>query len=137
MNSLEQTLLAIVSGCGAANCAAIPQESIRYDRVFRDICAGNACGNYGKCYMCPPDVGPIEALMERAQRYPRAVLYETIHPISDSFDLEGMYAGAAQSATGCPAVRRNGRCRRWRRMASMWPKRPRTPTFAIATGRIP
>ncbi len=93
MNSLERTLLSIVSECGAANCAALPQGSIRYDRVFREICAGNACGNYGKCYMCPPDIGPIEALMERARRYPRAILYQTIHSISDSFDLEGMFAG--------------------------------------------
>lgn len=40
-----------------------------------------------------PDIGPIEALMERARRYPRAILYQTIHSISDSFDLEGMFAG--------------------------------------------
>ena len=80
----------LVRASGASAAAAIAQEAIRYDRSFRDICASNGCGQYGKCYMCPPCVGEIDALMKRAQSYPKAILYQTVNSIEDSFDYEGM-----------------------------------------------
>lgn len=40
--------------------------------------------------MCPPCVGEIDALMVRAQSHPKAVLYQTVNSIDDSFDYEGM-----------------------------------------------
>ena len=75
---------------GITKWAPVAQSGIVYDAVFRDICAKNTCGRYGTCYMCPPDVGPIDHLIERAKQYPMAVMYQTIHSIEDSFDFEGM-----------------------------------------------
>ena len=54
------------------------------------MCASNACGVYGKCYMCPPDVGDIEVLMAEIQNYKYALVYQTIAELEDSFDYEGM-----------------------------------------------
>ncbi|MPM86921.1 hypothetical protein SDC9_134014 [bioreactor metagenome] len=49
--------------------------------------------------MCPPDVGDINEMMARVHTYQSAVLYQTIHPLEDSFDYEGMVeAGARHSA---------------------------------------
>ncbi|MGI5976632.1 MAG: DUF2284 domain-containing protein [Candidatus Limivicinus sp.] len=76
--------------CGAAKAVVIPQEQIVLSETFRDICKSNQCGNFGRCWMCPPEIGPIAELMERVRSYPRALLYQSIAEIEDSYDVEGM-----------------------------------------------
>ena len=49
---------------GAYKAAVIRTNEIVLDRAFRVMCESNACGAYGKCYMCPPDVGDADKLME-------------------------------------------------------------------------
>lgn len=85
-----ETIIQAALSCGAAGAAYLPAEAIVTDPVFRRICEGNACGKFGRCYMCPPDIGPVEELMARVKSYPHAVLYQSIGTIEDSFDFEGM-----------------------------------------------
>ncbi len=92
MNADEWIQVAL--DCGAAKAALIGQEQIVLSAEFRAICEGNGCGSFGQCWMCPPDVGPIDALMAQVRAFPRALLYQTIWPLEDSYDLEGMTAGA-------------------------------------------
>lgn len=75
---------------GARNANVITTDKIVLDRIFRDICASNGCGMYGKCYMCPPDVGDIDALMAEVREYDYALVYQTVSEIEDSYDYEGM-----------------------------------------------
>jgi len=70
--------------------ATVNVGGIRFDPAFRAACEKNACGFYGACWMCPPDVGEIMTLIARAQSYDRALVFQTVHPIEDSFDIEGM-----------------------------------------------
>ena len=97
----NEELIRLAVENGATKAQVIEQSQIVLSPVFREICAGNGCGNYGKCWMCPPDVGEIEPMMEAVRRYPHALLYQTISQIEDSFDIEGMsesgYAHAAVS----------------------------------------
>lgn len=83
-------ILQIVLDCGAEKAQYLPGSSVITDPVFRKICEGNACGKFGRCYMCPPDIGPAEELMEQVHGYPHAILYQSIGTIEDSFDFEGM-----------------------------------------------
>lgn len=76
--------------CGADGAQYLPGSAVVTDPVFRSICEGNACGKFGRCYMCPPDIGKIEDLMAQIKEYPHAVLYQTIGELEDSFDFEGM-----------------------------------------------
>lgn len=94
----KESLLQSVLDCGATKAALIAQDSIVLSATFYDICASNQCGNFGKCWMCPPDIGPIEELMARVREYPHAVLYQTIHPLEDSFDIEGMGEASVRHA---------------------------------------
>jgi len=48
--------------------------------------------------MCPPGIGEIGELIARAKTYPRGLLYQTIGTLEDSFDVEGMFATAANHA---------------------------------------
>ena len=86
----ENELVQIVLDEGATKAAVIDSDSIVFSTVFRDICASNGCGVYGKCWMCPPDCGDINDLINKVKSYPKGILYQTICSIEDSFDIEGM-----------------------------------------------
>ena len=86
-----QKLLDTAYDCGVTKAAMITQEQIVTNEVFRSICESNQCGGYGRCWMCPPHIGPIEELMAELRRYPKAMLFQTIHEIEDSYDIEGMF----------------------------------------------
>ena len=58
-------LLALTKDAGACNAEYFKGNQIVLDRQFRDICRTNACGRYGRCYMCPPDIGDVEEAMEK------------------------------------------------------------------------
>lgn len=86
MEELRQRVLS--KGAHRAEC--IDTKDISTDASFRQLCESNACGNYGKCYMCPPDVGEIHELMDEIRTYDKALIYQTIGLLEDSYDFEGM-----------------------------------------------
>lgn len=79
---------------GANRAEVLPVSGIELDAGFRSLCESNACGNYGRCWMCPPDAGDIEELMEEIRTYRHALVYQTIGLLEDSYDIEGMAAAA-------------------------------------------
>ena len=86
----DERLIQTALDCGAAKAALIEQKDIVLSASFRALCEKNSCGVYGRCYTCPPDVGPIDELMARVRSYDRGLLYQTIGQLEDSFDIEGM-----------------------------------------------
>ncbi len=85
MNMNENELIRIALECGASKAAVIPRDAIVLSAEFRGMCEANRCGVYGKCYMCPPDVGPIEELMRKIRGYDKGLLYQLIATREDSF----------------------------------------------------
>ena len=51
---------------------------------------------YGKCWTCPPGVGLWEELREHYHSYAHAFVFTTVHPLEDSYDIEGMTKGRKQ-----------------------------------------
>lgn len=84
-----------VEETGAYKAAVIDVRDIVFDAEFRKLCEANACGNYGRCWMCPPDAGDIDALMNEAKSYQKAVVYQTVGTLEDSYDFEGMMEAGA------------------------------------------
>lgn len=82
---------------GADRAAVISVSNVKLDAAFRDMCAANLCGMWGRCYMCPPDLGDIDTLMEKAREYGYALVYQSISSLEDSFDFEGMEAAKRKS----------------------------------------
>ena len=66
-NELMQAITSLSLNLGAFKANVIDVKDVVFDRVFRDICASNACGQYGKCWTCPPDAGDIDKLIAEAQ----------------------------------------------------------------------
>ncbi len=77
---------------GAYKASVIPAELIPFDPSLRQACAANTCGNYGKNWTCPPDVGPIDELIVKARQYKHALVFQTVSVLEDSYDFEGMMA---------------------------------------------
>ncbi len=101
----REQLVQLALDCGATKAVIIEQEQIVLSAEFRAACEMNSCGVYGKCWMCPPDVGPIEEVMAKVRAFPRGVWYQTIGEIEDSFDFEGMTAVSDQHAALSQRIR--------------------------------
>ncbi|MBR6781935.1 MAG: DUF2284 domain-containing protein [Clostridia bacterium] len=83
---------------GAVRAAVIPVTEVETDASFRTLCASNACGNYGRNWMCPPDAGDIQELMAELRTYSYVLVYQTVTELEDSYDFEGMMdAGVAHN----------------------------------------
>lgn len=94
----HQELIEIALEGGALKATVIDADSIVLHASFRDICKSNGCGMYGRCWMCPPDIGEIETLMSEVRKYKHGLLYQTVAEIEDSFDIEGMHEAGVRHA---------------------------------------
>ena len=97
-NAIFQRMTDLALSLGAFRASVIPVESIETDAAFRDMCAANVCGNYGRNWKCPPDAGDIHELIAELRTYSYALVYQTVSELEDSYDFEGMMdAGAAHN----------------------------------------
>ena len=94
-----------VRGLGAYTAGVVDLQDVRFDRAFRAMCETNACGNYGKCWMCPPYIGEIHQLMDTVRSFPRGLWFQTISDIEDSYDIEGMFEAGAKHAQVSRCIR--------------------------------
>lgn len=94
-----QALTESIIALGAKKAEYITADKIVTDRRFFDICKANQCGNYGKCWTCPPDVGNIDELIAKVKSFKGGILYQYFGDIEDSLDIEGMAeVGKVQAA---------------------------------------
>jgi len=89
-----QALVKIAMDAGAAGAGIAEVRRIIFRREFRAACVQNFCGKYGTCWMCPPDVGDIDEMITCAKGYRHMLVFQSIEPLEDSFDIEGMERAA-------------------------------------------
>lgn len=104
MNDLER-LQQIVLDLGAYRAGVVNVDEIHFEPEFRKLCESNACGMYGKSWMCPPDVGLVEDLIAQAKRFRQALVFQTVDTLEDSYDFEGMMAAGEKMNRLMAAVR--------------------------------
>lgn len=75
---------------GADKAYVIEVSKIKFDKTLRKYCEENCCGNYNRNWQCPPCMGSAEEVIERAQKYKYALVFQTISALEDSYDIEGM-----------------------------------------------
>ena len=93
---METVLSDLVKDAFALNAthASIAEViEIKFNEDFRKLCEQNSCGSYNKNWMCPPAVGRINDLKERALGFKQGLLFQTVHPIASSLDWKGMLEG--------------------------------------------
>lgn len=75
---------------GAQNASIVEVKDIIFNADFRKACEANRCGKYNRCWTCPPAIGGIDELIQKAKSFDYGLVYQTITSIEDSFDIEGM-----------------------------------------------
>lgn len=91
-----QEWIALATGSGAGSAAVMPVSKLSFYPEFREACQTGHCGFYEKCWMCPPDIGPIQTLISQAQSFQQVLVFQTIGLLDDPFDIEGMEKAAAE-----------------------------------------
>lgn len=86
----------LVLECGASVVSSIKVKDIPFRTEFRKACERNLCGFYNACWVCPPAVGPIDALITRAKKSKYAIVFQSVYQLEDSFDIEGMSRAAKE-----------------------------------------
>ncbi|SHH71082.1 DUF2284 domain-containing protein [Desulfosporosinus lacus] len=93
MSSGIDDLMSFLKSLGVDQLAIIAKEDIQFNKDFRLQCEQNSCGSYNKNWMCPPAVGSIDELKEKALKFKQGLLFQTVYQLEDSFDYEGMQEG--------------------------------------------
>ena len=92
---MKQALHKTLAELGVTHFGEIAVEAIVFNPAFRAACAANQCGKYGTNWACPPGVGTPEELAGRVRRFTRGLVIQTVWPLADAFDFEGMMEAAA------------------------------------------
>ena len=79
-----------ITGLGFDNVKKIPVSQIPFEPSLISLCEMNTCGNYKRCYTCPPYVGKTEELVAKAKSYDEIIVFQKIYRLEDSFDIEGI-----------------------------------------------
>lgn len=96
--NINDRLARLALDLGATRAKVVEVKQIPFNPEFRKMCEMNSCGKYGKNWMCPPDIGDVDTLIQEAKRFAYALVYQTVNPLEDSFDIEGMLeAGEKQN----------------------------------------
>jgi predicted metal-binding protein len=85
----------ILAGAGVFQHGTVATREVEFSEDVRGMCEANRCGLYGKTWACPPAVGTVGECRERALRYEHMLVFSGKYDLEDSFDFEGMQAGAA------------------------------------------
>lgn len=96
---MEMVLSHLVKDAVALNAtyaSIVEVAKIKFNEDFRKLCEQNSCGSYNNNWMCPPAVGPIKDLKERALEFKQGLLFQTVHPIATSLDWKGMLEGGVK-----------------------------------------
>ncbi|MDR2701873.1 MAG: DUF2284 domain-containing protein [Spirochaetaceae bacterium] len=70
--------------------AVIPTAAIHFTPELLKACQSNVCGNYNKCWTCPPAIGQPEDQKKKITAFSSAFVFTTKASLEDSFDYEGM-----------------------------------------------
>ena len=93
METVLSQLVGDAKALNATHASIAEVAEIKFNEDFRKLCEQNSCGSYNKNWMCPPAVGLINDLKERAQGFKQGLLFQTVHPLASSLDWKGMLEG--------------------------------------------
>ena len=70
---------------GFANAAIMDTQDLVFVPEYRQFCEDNLCGNYNLVPACPPACGTVEEMHEKAMKYEKALVLQTVlkDPVMD------------------------------------------------------
>jgi predicted metal-binding protein len=77
-------------GGRAFEFSVISTGELNFSPEILKACEVNTCGNYNRCWTCPPQSGSLEEQKKKITAYKKAFVFTTKNNLEDSFDYEGM-----------------------------------------------
>lgn len=90
----RESLLDCALAAGVHRAYVLPVSEVPFDAGLRAYCEADRCGCYGRNYACPPSVGSAEETIAKVKSYEFALVFQTVSPLQDSLDIEGMVDAA-------------------------------------------
>ena len=91
---MSQISIEDILNIGFEHAAFFDPARLEFRQEVRDMCSSDKCHLYNRCWACPPACGSIEASVEKAKKYNRAVMVQTTAQLEDSFDYETMISAS-------------------------------------------
>ncbi len=91
-----EDLIALALETGFSKAGELNVRALEFMPEVRDMCAADRCRSYGKSWNCPPACGTLEEAAEKAARYGRGLLVQTVGILEDDFDWEGIEKTSAK-----------------------------------------
>ena len=115
MKTIKETIREITERFPIHQWNCLSTGEFDFQPQAREICEGNACGQYGKTWSCPPAMGTYEECKKLILSYDNAFVFTGKYDLEDSYDFEGMMEGKKQFQEMCRNIRefwrqRHGRC---------------------------
>lgn len=85
--------------------ALVAVKDFEFHPEVRAICEGNACGRYGKTWVCPPAMGTYEECRKFCRSFAHAFVFTGKYDLEDSYDFEGMMEGKDRFQKMCRQIR--------------------------------
>ncbi len=85
---------ALALDCGFDRAERLDPATLEFMDEVREMCAFDRCRSYGKSWACPPACGELGLWRERAAKYSRGLILQSIGQREDSYDLEAMMEAA-------------------------------------------
>ena len=91
-------LKAFAKECGFTVAEDLDPKTLKFLPEVRDMCAADKCRHYNRSWACPPACGTLEEWAEKASRYSKGILLQTVGDIEDTLDFEAIMEIAKANA---------------------------------------
>jgi len=93
---IDEKVKTVLDELGITRYGVVPVSAMVFSEAFRASCESNQCGKFGTSWSCPPGVGEPDALIGQARRFQSGLVIQTVWPLEDAFDFDGMMAGGVK-----------------------------------------
>ena len=83
-------LKAFAKECGFTVAEDLDPGTLKFLPEVREMCAADKCRHYNRSWACPPACGTLEEWAEKASRYSKGILLQTVGDIEDTLDFEAI-----------------------------------------------
>jgi methanogenic corrinoid protein MtbC1/predicted metal-binding protein len=91
-------LKALAKECGFTVVEDLDPKTLKFMPEVRDMCAADKCRHYNRSWSCPPACGTLEEWTERASKYSKGIIMQTVGDIEDTLDFEAIMQIAQDNA---------------------------------------
>ncbi len=84
------TVFDLAEQIGFSHYAPLNVATLEFLPEVRAMCSADRCKSYGRSWSCPPAVGELDIITNRAKKYTGGIIVQTTGTMEDEFDLEAI-----------------------------------------------